>query len=66
MGIMARALRLEVAGGWYHVVNRGIERRKYSPAGRITGDSWPRDLGYENREWPSIVKAVEQVWKEPY
>jgi hypothetical protein len=28
MGIMARALRLEVAGGWYHVVNRGIERRR--------------------------------------
>src|SRR6476646_7815574 len=25
---MARALRLEVADGWYHVVNRGIERRK--------------------------------------
>lgn len=25
---MARALRLEVAGGWYHVLNRGIERRK--------------------------------------
>jgi hypothetical protein len=24
---MARPTRLEIAGGWYHVVNRGIERR---------------------------------------
>ena len=24
---MARPRRLEIAGGWYHVVNRGIERR---------------------------------------
>jgi len=25
---MARALRIEVPGGWYHVVNRGLERRQ--------------------------------------
>jgi hypothetical protein len=25
-----------------------------------------RELGYENREWPTIVKAVEQVWKQPW
>jgi putative transposase len=25
---MARALRVDVAGGWYHVINRGIERRR--------------------------------------
>ena len=24
---MARPTRLEIAGGWHHVVNRGIERR---------------------------------------
>jgi hypothetical protein len=26
-GLMARALRVLVPGAWYHVVNRGIERR---------------------------------------
>jgi putative transposase len=25
---MARALRINIAGGWYHILNRGIERRK--------------------------------------
>lgn len=24
---MARALRIDIAGGWYHILNRGIERR---------------------------------------
>jgi putative transposase len=24
---MARPLRMDYAGGWYHVMNRGIERR---------------------------------------
>ena len=25
---MARALRINIAGGWYHILNRGIERRE--------------------------------------
>jgi hypothetical protein len=25
-----------------------------------------RELGYENRDWSTIVKAVEEVWKEPW
>jgi|ERR1700730_263861 putative transposase len=25
---MARALRIDVAGGWYHVINRGLERQR--------------------------------------
>jgi REP element-mobilizing transposase RayT len=25
---MARALRIHIAGGWYHVTMRGIERRE--------------------------------------
>ena len=24
---MSRALRIDIAGGWYHILNRGIERR---------------------------------------
>ena len=27
MGVMARPLRIDVEGGWYHVMSRGIERR---------------------------------------
>ena len=25
---MSRALRIDIAGGWYHILNRGIERRE--------------------------------------
>ena len=25
---MARALRIDIRGGWYHILNRGIERRE--------------------------------------
>jgi putative transposase len=28
---MARPLRLEIEGGWYHVMNRGLEKRQIFP-----------------------------------
>lgn len=28
---MARPLRLDIAGGWYHVINRGLEKRQIFP-----------------------------------
>jgi REP element-mobilizing transposase RayT len=28
MRVMARSIRIEVAGGWYHVTARGNERRE--------------------------------------
>jgi REP element-mobilizing transposase RayT len=28
---MARALRIDVPDGWYHVLNRGVERRQIFP-----------------------------------
>ena len=38
---MARPLRIELGGGWYHVTNRGNERKA------IYRDE--RDRGYEER-----------------
>jgi putative transposase len=28
---MARPLRLDIEGGWYHVINRGLEKRQIFP-----------------------------------
>jgi REP element-mobilizing transposase RayT len=28
---MARPLRLDIEGGWYHVMNRGLEKRRIFP-----------------------------------
>jgi hypothetical protein len=28
---MARPLRLDIEGGWYHVINRGLEKRLIFP-----------------------------------
>jgi REP element-mobilizing transposase RayT len=29
--VMARPLRLDLEGGWYHVINRGLEKRRIFP-----------------------------------
>ena len=31
---MARPLRLDIEGGWYHVINRGLEKRQIFPGER--------------------------------
>jgi hypothetical protein len=30
---MARAIRINIEGGWYHITNRGIERREIRESG---------------------------------
>jgi hypothetical protein len=32
---MAPVLRLYIPGGWFHVVNRGVERRSIFPTSRV-------------------------------
>src|SRR5215469_4147281 len=32
--VMARPLRLDIEGGWYHVINRGLEKRQIFPDDR--------------------------------
>ena len=42
---MARSLRIDVTHGWYHVLNRGIERRQIFPRAE-TNLHFPELLGF--------------------
>jgi hypothetical protein len=58
---MARPLRIEMAGGVYHVTTRGWERRgpKYDSFGRLTsGPSLLTRYHFTGREWDSDA----QLW----
>ena len=48
---MARPLRIELAGAWYHVTGRGTERR------RIFADDRDR------RHWLELLGEASKMWR---
>ena len=57
---MARPLRIEYSGAFYHVINRGLTRREYLHGRQRPAELWARQKGSS----PLLAKNVTTESKQ--
>jgi hypothetical protein len=63
---MARPLRVDLAGAWFHVMNRGIAEKPWTSMRRISGGFWARSGVAGALWWRAYVqrRPIPGGWKQ--